>query len=178
MAQTRELTPLTSLISDAKIHLARVNKLNLNDNQKREFALKEFKDNVWPWLLDLAESMDGRVGDLEADIDDVLDHEGSVIQPEEALLIATQLGLTRTLLAFVDKLSTEGALNDLQKKEYAKIAAPLKQATDRVELAVSEAAVELDEAEGPEEPTDDENDEEDDDADDDADDTAPRAGDA
>lgn len=141
-------------------------------------AKHEVTANLYPLLLALAEATKGDVDEIGGALDDLLDDEGSVIQPELAAVLFAHVQLSRELIAEVRKLK----MDDVTKKKVEDMCQAVEKVAGQAEEGVGEAAVELEggpeESEEPEEDDEDEDDEEPgkgDESDDDNDDDQPAA---
>lgn len=139
----------------------------------------ELAENVYPLLLKLAEAVAGDVAELGEVVDEILDSEGSVIQPELAVVLFSHIMASRSLAAAVRKL----ALDEVTRKKLETLCDTVEHLATQAEGGVQDAAVELEApSEGPgAEPTEEGEDEDegdgDRDGDDEAEDTEAAAGD-
>lgn len=149
------MSEFKSLLVDAKANLKRA--MAMKDFQ----AKNDLQNNVWPFMIALVEACANQEADVEEAFDELLEDEGSTIQPDVAAQIFATLEVGKLLCEALKALE----LNDLQKKSIGDLVETYLKAAAATEVVVGEAAVEL---EDPEEETEDEDedDEEEDDADD------------
>lgn len=128
---------LKSVIADLRLAQKRAQKAKYLE------AKAEVADNVYPCMIALAEALDERLAEQDEVIADILEDEGSVIQPELAAQLFATLELTKEFIGKVRELK----LDDLRKKEIARLAEVLEKSMVMVEPEISAAAVDPDDGE-------------------------------
>jgi len=132
------LNGFDAIINDAERHIQRVAALKLTDHQKREFAAAEMKNEVWPMFAALARQVREAWLDHEETLEELLEGEGSVVQPELAAMIFANLQAGIALVTRVRKLK----VNDLLRKELDKLCNDFETTAGVVDRAVADAAIE------------------------------------
>lgn len=139
------ISAFDAMIADADRHAQRVAGLKLTDHQKREFAATEMKSNVWPFLGALVRVTRDAWLDHEETLEELLEGEGSVVQPELAAMIFANLQAGLALVERVRKLKVKDDLRAVLDK----LCGDYEASASVVDRAVADAAVE------PEQETDD-----------------------